>query len=215
MQKASIAHLRREYRTRGLTEVNAGRDPLSLFNRWFKESLKARALDANAMTLSTINPSGQPSSRMVLVKGLDSKGFVFFTNYLSDKGKDLTHRPAASLLFFWPQLGRQIRVDGKVQKITVKESDSYFRTRPRGSQLSAWASDQSRVIKNREVLEIRMEELKEKYHGQTIPRPPHWGGFRVIPRQIEFWKGRPNRLHDRLRYRRFPAGGWKIERLSP
>ncbi|HEY5039372.1 MAG TPA: pyridoxamine 5'-phosphate oxidase, partial [bacterium] len=144
-----------------------------------------------------------------------SKGFVFFTNYLSDKGKDLTHRPAASLLFFWPQLGRQIRVDGKVQKITVKESDSYFRTRPRGSQLSAWASDQSRVIKNREVLEIRMEELKEKYHGQTIPRPPHWGGFRVIPRQIEFWKGRPNRLHDRLRYRRFPAGGWKIERLSP
>jgi pyridoxamine 5'-phosphate oxidase len=216
MKKAfSIAHLRREYRHRGLLEKDAPRNPFPLFEKWFKEALKARVLDANAMAVTTVSSSGKPSVRMVLLKGYDSKGFVFYTNYQSHKGRDLSGKPVASLLFFWPQLSRQIRIDGKVQRVPEWESDEYFQIRPRGGQLGAWASDQSRIVKNREVLEKRMRDLELKYKGQAIPRPSHWGGYRVVPSLIEFWKGRPNRLHDRLVYRRKGSGGWKMERLAP
>ena len=215
MQKTSIAHLRREYSHRALLEKNSPRNPLALFQKWFKEALKAQALDANAVAVATVSPSGKPSSRMVLLKGLDQQGFVFFTNYQSQKGKDMTRRPVASLLFFWPQLSRQVRVDGRVAKISSRESEVYFRTRPRGAQLSAWASDQSEAVPNREFLENRMKALEEKYKGRTVPRPPHWGGFRLSPSSVEFWQGRVNRLHDRLRYQRKSKGGWRRERLAP
>ena len=215
MQKASIAHLRREYRNCALVEKGAPRDPLPLFEKWFKEALKTKTLDANAMALSTVSPGNKPALRMVLLKGYDRNGFVFYTNYLSRKGRDLAARPVASLLFFWPQLSRQVRIDGPVKEVPDWESDEYFQTRPRASQLSAWASDQSRVIPGREVLEKRMQELEKKYHGRLIPRPSHWGGYRLLPETIEFWKGRPSRLHDRLRYVRKDRKGWKRERLAP
>jgi pyridoxamine 5'-phosphate oxidase len=214
MRKSSIAHLRREYQNLGLTENKAPQNPLSLFNRWFKEALKAHALDANALALATVSPDGRPSVRMVLLKGFDAEGFVFFTNYRSRKGREIARRPVASLLFFWPQLGRQVRIDGKVRKVSAKESDEYFNSRPRGSQLGAWVSDQSRKVENRDVLEQRMKDLEEKYRGKVIPRPSHWGGYRVFPSTIEFWKGRPNRLHDRLCYRR-KGTSWTRERLAP
>ncbi len=215
MKKASIAHLRREYRNRGLTEKEAPRNPLPLFEKWFQEALKAQVLDANAMALSTLATGNKPSSRVVLLKGYDAQGFVFYTNYQSRKGRELDHRPFACLLFFWPQLSRQIRIDGQVKKVPEWESDEYFATRPKGSQLSAWASDQSRILPHREALEKRMRELEVKYEGGPVPRPPHWGGYRLYPETIEFWKGRPNRLHDRLLYRRKPGGGWVRERLAP
>jgi len=215
MQKTSIAHLRREYSHRALLEKNSPRNPLTLFQKWFKEALKAQALDANAVAVATVSPTGKPSSRMVLLKGLDQQGFVFFTNYQSQKGKDMTRRPVASLLFFWPQLSRQVRVDGRVAKISSRESENYFRTRPRGAQLSAWASDQSEAVPDREFLENRIKALEEKYKGKTVPRPPHWGGFRLSPSSVEFWQGRVNRLHDRLRYQRKSQGGWRRERLAP
>jgi pyridoxamine 5'-phosphate oxidase len=215
MKKASIAHLRREYRHRALLEKDAASNPLILFQRWFKEALKSKVLDANALALATVSRLGVPSNRIVLLKGLDNQGFVFFTNYQSQKGREISQKAVASLLFFWPQLIRQVRVDGKVQKISAKASDAYFKTRPRGSQLGAWASEQSEVVPSRHFLEKCMKELEAKYKGQPIPRPAHWGGFRVIPQSIEFWQGRPNRLHDRLRYVRQGQGAWRRERLSP
>jgi pyridoxamine 5'-phosphate oxidase len=214
MKKTSIAHLRREYRTRGLVEKKAPRNPIPLFQRWFREALKAKVLDANACAVSTVSAAGRPSTRMVLLKDFSAKGFTFFTNYQSQKGRELQRRPVASLLFFWPQLGRQVRVDGRVQKLRPQESEAYFKTRPRGSQLGAWASEQSRIVGGREDLEKRMERLILQYKGRAVPRPKHWGGYRVIPSAIEFWKGRPNRLHDRLLYKK--AGGrWVRVRLAP
>ncbi len=215
MQKTSIAHLRREYSHRALLEKNSPRNPWVLFQKWFKEALKAQALDANAFAVSTVSKSGKPSNRMVLLKGLDKQGFVFFTNYQSQKGKEVTKRPVANLLFFWPQLSRQVRVEGRVTKVSSRESDAYFKSRPRGAQLSAWASHQSEVIPDREFLEKRMKELEDCYKGRPIPRPLYWGGFRVVPSIIEFWQGRLNRLHDRLRYQRKSKGGWRRERLAP
>ena len=214
MKKTSIAHIRREYLNEDLVEKKASKNPLVLFQHWFKEALKAEVIDVNAFALSTVSKSGIPSNRIVLLKGLDKRGFVFFTNYQSQKGREISQRAVASLLFFWPQLIRQVRIDGKVEKISDKESDLYFKTRPRGSQLGAWASEQSEVVPSRDFLEKSMKALEEKYQGKVIPRPPHWGGFLVIPRSIEFWQGRPNRLHDRLRYVR-QGQSWRRERLAP
>jgi len=215
MSSTSLALLRREYRNKPLLEKEAPADPLRLFEKWFREALKIKALDVNAMTLATVSPAGQPSTRVVLLKGYDHKGFVFFTNYLSRKGRDLERHPQASLLFFWPELSRQIHLEGPAHKVAAWESDEYFQTRPRDSQLGAWVSEQSRVIKDRRILDQRMKEFEKRYQDQIIPRPPHWGGFRLVPRAIEFWKGQPSRLHDRLVYRKKAGGGWKRERLSP
>jgi len=214
MNKTTLTHLRRKYMDSGLIEKNAPSNPYTLFDRWFNEALKAHALDANAFAVATVSPAGKPSVRTVLLKDFDSKGFVFFTNYQSRKGREIIHRSAASLLFFWPQLGRQSRIDGKARKISESESDEYFQSRPRGSQLGAWASDQSRVVKDRAFLEKRMRLMEEKFKGKIIPRPAYWGGFRVVPTAIEFWKGRPNRLHDRLYYRK-TGTRWVRERLAP
>jgi len=215
MKRTSIAHIRREYLNEDLVEKKAPKNPLVLFQRWFKEALKAEVMDVNALALATVSKAGIPSNRIVLLKGLDHQGFVFFTNYQSQKGREISQKAVASLLFFWPQLIRQVRIDGKVQKISAKESDAYFKTRPRGSQLGAWASEQSEVVPSRDFLEKSMKALEEKYKNQVIPRPPHWGGFLVIPQSIEFWQGRPNRLHDRLRYVRQSKGNWHRERLAP
>lgn len=214
MKKASIAKLHRDYPDKVLLEKSSPANPFRLFHHWFRQALQARLLDPNAMALSTVGPSGKPSARMVLLKGLDGKGFTFFTNYLSRKGKDLRDRPQASLLFFWPELGRQVRVEGRVVRVTAKESDDYFKTRPRGSQLSAWASRQSAGVANREILERRMGELEVQYQGKEIPRPPHWGGYRLLPALIEFWSGRRNRLHDRILYKK-SGNRWTKIRLSP
>ncbi len=215
MKKVSIAHLRREYRHEELIEKNVPANPITLFQRWFKEALKAQVLDTNALAVASVSSSGKPSNRIVLLKGLDPKGFVFYTNYESRKGRELRQKPVASLLFFWPQLSRQVRVDGKVTKVSAQESDIYFKTRPRGSQLGAWASNQSDIVPDRDFLERRMRALEEQFAGREIPRPPHWGGFRLIPHTIEFWQGRPNRLHDRLQYQRKGSGSWKMSRLAP
>jgi pyridoxamine 5'-phosphate oxidase len=215
MKNSSIAKLHRDYPDRQLLEKTATRDPFRLFHHWFRQAVQARLIDPNAMAVTTVSPSGKPSARMVLLRGLDKKGFVFFTNYLSQKGKELKKRPHASLLFFWPLLGRQVRVEGRVERVTARESDAYFATRPRGSQLSAWVSKQSERIPNRESLEKRMVEFEVKFKNKKIPRPSHWGGYRVLPVSIEYWSGRRNRLHDRLRYQRKSKGGWRRERLAP
>jgi pyridoxamine 5'-phosphate oxidase len=213
-RKLSLAGLRRDYKNSPLLEWNAPADPLVLFGRWFRQALRSRVLDANAFTLATATPSGRPATRTVLLKGYDEKGFVFFTNYKSRKGGELGTRPFASFLFYWPQLMRQVRLDGRIRKVSRLESDEYFRTRPYASQLSAWASPQSRILPGRKILEGRMKAVEEKYRGKDVPRPPHWGGYRLVPSSIEFWKGRPSRLHDRLFYRK-KGKRWTRVRLSP
>jgi pyridoxamine 5'-phosphate oxidase len=201
----------------GLSEAQADADPLRQFERWFEDALRAKLPLPNAMTLATVTPSGAPSARIVLLKGLEQGGFVFYTNYLSRKGRELERNATACLVLLWSDLERQVRIDGTVQKVTVEESDAYYATRPLGARHSAWASAQSETVPSREILETAMAQTRAR-HGEKPPRPPHWGGYRVIPQQIEFWQGRSDRLHDRLRYRHSPenAGGtWTIERLSP
>jgi pyridoxamine 5'-phosphate oxidase len=208
-----IADLRQEYMRAGLTEAQADADPIRQFERWFDDALRARLPLPNAMTLATVTSSGAPSARVVLLKGVERGSFLFYTNYLSRKGRELERRASACLLFLWSELERQVRIDGTVEKVTAGESDAYYATRPLGARLSAWASAQSTAVASREILEKSMEEARARYAKQP-PRPPHWGGYRVIPREIEFWQGRIDRLHDRLLYRR--AGNiWTIERLSP
>ena len=197
----------------GLSEAQADRDPLRQFERWFEDALSAKVPLPNAMTLATVTSSGAPSARIVLLKGLENGGFVFFTNYLSRKGQELQKNARACLLLLWSDLERQVRIDGVVEKVTAAESDAYYATRPLGARLSAWASAQSTPVPSRKVLEDSMEEVKGK-HGDKPERPPHWGGYRVTPQEIEFWQGRADRLHDRLVYRR-KDNTWKIERLSP
>jgi pyridoxamine 5'-phosphate oxidase len=211
----SLDDLRREYTQRGLREDDLAADPFTQFGVWFDEVAQAEVREPNAMTLATATPDGQPSARMVLLKGVDARGFAFFTNYESRKGNELSVNPRAALVFFWVQLERQVRVEGRVERVWGEESDLYFANRPQGSQLGAWASQQSAVLADRGTLETRYEELRSQYQGEAIPRPPFWGGYRVVPETVEFWQGRVNRLHDRLRYRRQADGSWVIERLSP
>jgi pyridoxamine 5'-phosphate oxidase len=198
-----------------LTEADLLDDPIALFERWYAEAQAAGVPQADAMTLATATPDGVPSARVVLLKGVDARGFRFFTNEESRKGRELAANPQAALTVLWAPLERQVRVGGAVQRLPAAESDAYFATRPRGSQLGAWASQQSRPIPSRDELDARWARLEERYAGREVPRPPHWGGYRVRPLALEFWQGRTNRMHDRFVYTRAPDGGWRRERLQP
>ncbi|AOI71312.1 pyridoxamine 5'-phosphate oxidase [Burkholderia ubonensis] len=212
----TLADLRINYSRASLDEADAAPSPFAQFDRWFKEALDAKLPEPNTMTLATVGENGRPSARIVLIKGVDERGFVFFTNYESRKGHDLAAHPYAALLFYWIELERQVRVEGRIEKTSAEDSDRYFASRPLGSRIGAWASDQSAVIDSRATLEAREKAVSERY-GDDPPRPPHWGGYRLVPESIEFWQGRPSRLHDRLLYTRDDAAphGWTISRLSP
>jgi pyridoxamine 5'-phosphate oxidase len=203
------------YSADSLDEGTVDRDPLKLFQRWLDEAKAAGIHLAEAMTLATATEGGKPSARLVLLKHADDRGFVFYTNYRSVKARELDANPQAALVFYWPQLERQLRVEGKVERVSADESDAYFKTRPRESQIGAWASPQSEVVASREVLQQKADELQKLYEGREVDRPPHWGGYRLQPERIEFWKGRPGRLHDRTNYERQGDGTWSIERLAP
>ncbi|MGU7781666.1 pyridoxamine 5'-phosphate oxidase [Burkholderia sp. PU8-34] len=212
----TLADLRINYSRASLDEADATPNPFAQFDRWFKEALAAKLPEPNTMTLATVGDNGRPSARIVLIKGVDERGFVFFTNYESRKGHDLAANPYAALLFYWIELERQVRIEGRIEKTTSEESDRYFASRPIGSRIGAWASEQSAVIDSRATLEAREKEISARY-GDDPPRPPHWGGYRLVPDSLEFWQGRPSRLHDRLLYTRDAAAqhGWTISRLSP
>ena len=211
----SLTDLRREYASRALEEDDAHTDPITQFALWFDEALKSQLLDVNAMTLATASAKGEPSARTVLLKGADENGFVFYTNYGSAKGRDLAANPRASLLFFWAELERQVRINGAVTKTSAAESDQYFDSRPFESRIGAAISEQSRPIADRSVLEKRYEELAAKSADVKVPRPANWGGYRLKPDAIEFWQGRQSRLHDRLLYTRQADGSWSRTRLAP
>jgi len=210
-----LESLRSNYALSGLHETDLLETPFQQFQLWLEQAIAAELPEPNAMTLATLSEQGKPIARMVLLKGLDEKGFVFYTNYDSAKGKQLTETNWAALVFWWAGLERQVRVEGTVEKISPEESDAYFQSRPKASQLGAWASPQSQVIESRDVLEKRLAQLEEKYATEKVPRPSHWGGFRVIPTAIEFWQGRPSRLHDRIRYEFDEKGDWFYQRLAP
>ena len=209
-----IADLRTDYELHGLVEADAGSDPLPLFQRWFDQAIAANVREPNAMTLATCTADGRPSARIVLLKICDARGLAFFSNYNSRKGRELANNPLASLVFFWHALERQVRVEGVVESVSDAESDEYFASRPVNSQLSAWASEQSETLADRAELERRHQEYSQRFANGPVPRPPHWGGYRLVPTDWEFWQGRPSRLHDRLRYR-LVNGEWVRERLSP
>jgi pyridoxamine 5'-phosphate oxidase len=212
----SIADLRREYSHARLDEADVSHDPIVEFARWFAEAQEAQVPDATAMTLATATAEGAPSARIVQLKAFDERGFVFFTDYRSRKGAELEANPRAALVFYWYELERQVRITGGVGLTTREESERYFKSRPLGSRLGAWASHQSRVIPGRAALEADLHEIEARFESGDVPLPPHWGGYRVVPDAIEFWQGRESRLHDRIRYVREKGGrGWRVERLSP
>jgi pyridoxamine 5'-phosphate oxidase len=210
----NIQNLRQEYRAAELAESDVDKNPFIQFGKWFKEALDALLYEPNVMTLATADLTGKPSARILLLKGFDENGFVFFTNYSSKKGKDLQENPQASMVFFWPELERQVRIDGLITKVPEEVSSAYFHSRPKGSQIGAAASPQSSVIPNRELLENRVQELTAVYADQEIPKPDYWGGYLLEPTHIEFWQGRPSRLHDRITYTSV-NGAWEIDRLAP
>ena len=206
---------RYEHAPQGLRRRDLDPDPIKQFANWFTAAIEAGIRDVNAMTLATAGADGKPSARIVLLKGFDRDGFVFFTNYESEKGRELGENPYAACVFYWIELDRQVRVSGPTQKTSREESERYFHSRPLGSQLGAWASRQSQTLDARRVLDARMAEMTERYANAPVPLPPHWGGYVVKPEQMEFWQGRANRLHDRFRYTLGSNGGWQIERLAP
>jgi pyridoxamine 5'-phosphate oxidase len=211
----SIAANRKEHSRFYLVEAELHPDPIVQFEAWYGEAARDGVPESNAMALATATPDGRPSVRMVLLRGVDHRGFAFFTNYESRKGAEIEANPFAALVFFWHELERQVRVEGRVERVSDHESEAYFRGRPRGARIGAWASPQSRVVPGRAVLESLFEKLESNYPDDEVPRPPNWGGYRVVPDSIEFWQGRPNRLHDRIRYSRQKGGVWLIERLAP
>ena len=210
----NLSDVRRVYAMGGLQEEDLAPGPIEQFQRWLALAAEVDPNDYTSMTLATADREGRPSARIVLLKGCDERGFVFYSNYESRKGREMEENPSVALLFYWPAFERQVRIEGRVEKTSREESEAYYRTRPRGSRLGAWASRQSTVIGGRAELEEQVRALEERFPGD-IPLPDDWGGFRVVPERIEFWQGRPDRLHDRLRYRRLPDGSWTIERLSP
>lgn len=210
----SIADIRKDYSLLSLDENTIADNPVTQFTSWWNDAVDSAIPEINAMTLATSTPNGAPSARIVLLKDYDENGFVFFTNYESQKGKQLAANPQAALVFFWKEIERQVRIEGTVEKVTAAESDAYFNSRPEGSRLGAWASPQSEVIKNREILNDNVKHFTASLKN-NITRPPHWGGYRVMPLKIEFWQGRSNRLHDRILYTKTNKGSWKAERLAP
>jgi len=216
MDEIDLAGLRREYETKGLHRAEMHPDPIEQFATWFSTAVNSGLPDANAIVLATTTCDGKPSARVVLLKNVDRRGFVFFTNYLSNKGRELEANPQASFAVYWQPLERQVRVTGRAERISREESEIYFHSRPRGSQIGAWVSHQSEVIDARRILDARMAEMTQRFAARDmIDLPPHWGGYRIIPAEIEFWQGRANRLHDRFRYARQSDGSWLLERLAP
>lgn len=209
----SIADIRKDYKLASFTESDASLNPFEQFSKWWNDAVNSEIDEVNAMTLATVQPNGTPTARIVLLKDYSDKGFVFFTNYESNKGKHLAAHPHAALVFFWKELERQIRIEGTVEKVSAEESDEYFNSRPTGSKIGAWASAQSAVIPYREVIEQNVQKYTQVF-GTEVPRPPHWGGYRVVPSMFEFWQGRSSRLHDRLQYN-LVNGIWQRQRLAP
>jgi len=210
----TLAAMRRDYASAGLAEADALADPIAQFERWFADARRAEVHEPNAMTLATVDAAGQPAARMVLLKGIDARGLAFFTNRDSRKAKELLANPRAALVFWWGPLQRQVRFEGTIEEVEAAEADAYFASRPKGSQLAAWASAQSSVIEGRAALEAAERAHRERFGEDEVPRPPFWGGYRLVPAVVEFWHGRASRLHDRLRYTR-AQDGWRIERLAP
>lgn len=210
----SIADIRKDYSLHALNETDIAKNAMEQFSRWWDDAVNSEIFEVNAMTLSTATKDGKPSARIVLLKGFDEKGFVFFTNYESQKGQELAENPYAALTFFWKEIERQVRIEGAVGKVDATESDAYFASRPEGSRIGAWASPQSKIIESRVLLDNNVKHYTKEFQN-SIPRPPHWGGYRVMPLKIEFWQGRSNRLHDRIQYTKTAEGSWKAERLAP
>ncbi|WP_461790903.1 pyridoxamine 5'-phosphate oxidase [Pedobacter sp.] len=214
LNKETVQNLRQDYKSAELNEKDIVKNPIAQFEKWFGDAIDAQIYEPNVMTLATADKSGRPNARIVLLKGVDEEGFSFYTNYLSQKGKEIKRNPFACLVFFWAELERQVRIEGKIEKLDKETSEQYFHSRPTGSQIGAIASPQSQVIEGRESLEAKVQELTQQYEGKQIPKPAHWGGYIVKPTSIEFWQGRPSRLHDRIKFT-LVNGGWKIERLAP
>lgn len=215
IKKETIENLRQEYRSASLSEKDVAADPISQFAKWFSEALDGGIYEPNAMTLATSTHDGKPSARIMLLKGFDKTGFTFYTNYLSRKGKEISKNPAACIVFFWAELERQVRIEGTLEKVSKEESEKYFHSRPKESQLGAIASQQSQEIASRDIVEKAWQDLTEKFQDNEVPKPAYWGGYLLKPQIVEFWQGRPGRLHDRIVYKRSDKKNWKIVRLAP